>query len=150
MNQLITEKQLKNMRKTIRLFILFVLLFAADKGYAQTQSQQSVDTTILSGHFEMDTVIGSDTHHINVNYVLSPVAPSTTMNVQLNTADNVLFNVDIVDATNAVVATWTPSTISNNYDHSIDISSLSSGSYSVKIRKYNTSEVLNSIAITKP
>jgi hypothetical protein len=137
------------MRKTIRLLILFVLLFAADKGYAQ-MNPQSVDSTILSGHFEMDTVIGSDTHHINVNYVLSPMPLSTTMNVQLNTANNVLFNVDVVDATNAVVATWTPSAISNTYDTNIDISSLSSGSYTVKIRKYNTTDVLNSISITKP
>jgi len=128
------------------LLLLLATLCMAQK----THAQQSNDTSVIAGHFEMDTTIGSKTHHINVNYALSPAPFSTTMNVQLNTADNVLFNVDVVDASNAVVLTWTPSAVSNNYNHDLDISSLASGTYAVKIRKYGGSTVLNSISITKP
>jgi len=134
------------MKKLFAPLIFFtILFFCAHK----TNAQQASDTTIVAGHFEMDTVIGSDTNHINVNYSLSSLPFVYNIHMNLHTPNITLFNADIVDGSGTVYTTWTPTTLSNLYDNDFDISALSSGSYYINIRKNNTSTVLYAIAFTK-
>jgi len=134
------------MTKKTRLLCLFALLLGANSAYAQSQNN---DPSMVAGHFEIDTTIGGVVNHINVNYALSPAPFTNVAHVHLNTPNPVLFNVDLLDAENTVIMSWTPDTISNAYDNDLDISSLPSGSYHVNIRKYHTTSVLHTINFTK-
>lgn len=128
-----------------------MLLFALPLLYANNShaQQQNVDTAVISGHFDIDTLIGSEVNHINVNYVLSSKPFVSNVHVTLNTANLTLFNVDLLDASNTVLQSWAPSAISNSYDHDVDISILPPGNYHFNIRKNGSTAILNSVNFTK-
>jgi hypothetical protein len=135
------------MKQRFKLLLFIVLFMGVNKIYAQTE--QTSDSTIVSGHFEINTISGADTNHVNVNYAVSPAPFTNNMNLELSTPDAILFNVDILDTANSVLLTWTPVSSSNYYNHSIDISSLTAGNYHLNIRRDNTGIILNTIYFTK-
>ena len=123
------------------------LLMGANKTSAQTE--QSSDPNVVSGHFEIHVVSGTDTNHVNVNYAISPAPFTNIMNLELSTPNTIFFNADILDATNNVLVTWAPTAGSNYYSNNLDISSLPAGNYHVNIHRDNTTAILYSIPFTK-
>lgn len=112
-------------------------------------AQQSSNPAILSGHFEIDTAVGTVMRHVNVNYTLSPAPFSNVARIMLNSPQRRLLNVDLVNSSGTVITSWTPTTISHHYEHEFDISALPAGSYAMKIRKYNSAGILHTINFTK-
>ncbi len=114
-----------------------------------SSAQQSSNPAILSGHFEIDTAVGSVMRHVNVNYTLSPAPFSNVAHILLNSPQRRQLNVDLVNSSGTLISSWTPTALSHQYEHDFDISALPAGSYAIKIRKYNTAEVLHTINFTK-
>lgn len=133
--------------KNIVIIMLLMVLFTVNKAHAQTE--QTVDTTIVAGHFEINVVTGGDTSHINVNYAMSPAPFTNNMSLELSTPDPIFLNIDIQDASNTTLISWAPGSSSNYYSHSIDISSLPAGNYHMNIHRDNSATVLNSVNFTK-
>jgi hypothetical protein len=127
-------------------FLFSVLLLG---GALSSSAQQTSNPAILSGHFEIDTAVGSSVRHVNVNYTLSPAPFSNVAHIVLNSAQRRILNVDLVNSTGSVLSTWSPTSASHQYQHDFDISALPAGSYSMRIRKYNTAEVLHTINFSK-
>lgn len=118
-------------------------------GVLSSSAQQTTNPAVLSGHFEIDTAVGSAMRHVNVNYTLSPAPFSNVAHILLNTPQRRLLNVDLVNSSGTLISSWTPASISHLYEHDFDISALPAGSYAMKIRKNNTAEVLHTINFTK-
>ncbi len=135
------------MKKQLYLLCFITLFTGVSKVFAQTT--QTPDSSMVSGHFEINVVAGGDTNHINVNYALSPAPFTTNMNLELNTPDAMLFDVDIRDESGSVMASWSPTASSNYYNHDIDISSLPGGNYYVNIRKESNGAIFYSVPFTK-
>ncbi len=110
-----------------------------------------LDKSIVSGHFEIDkpNKARGIIEHINVNYAIAPAPFSTTLNLQLNTPDPMLFAADIIDAKGEKKIHWQPSQKGHSYNESIDISKLEPGAYQINITSGNKSESLYSISFQK-
>lgn len=126
-----------------------LLLMASIVGPLQLVAQQHTNPAVKAGHFEIDTTIEGVVNHVNVNYELSPIPMGSIARIMINTSGHIVFNVDILNAANHVVATWSPTTSSNYYQHEFNIASLPPGNYHVNIRKYSTPAVLHTIDFSK-
>src|SRR4051812_32762285 len=91
---------------------VFFLAFAlsCQNTFAQQNSGAAAgnmvqNNALVAGNFNIDrqNAARGITEHINVNYVLSPAPFNNVLNLQLNTADPLLFTADIVDNKNKVL-----------------------------------------------
>jgi len=133
------------MKKPLFKLLLFCgLLVGCQKGF----SQQTTDPGSILGHFEVTNVTGGITNHTNVNYRLFPAPVVDTLNVDLNTPGTMYMAIDVLDASNVVLLTWSPTSANNSYLQAFDVSGFGAGTYHVNIK--DSSSVLNTIVFTKP
>lgn len=130
----------------VQFLCLFLISFLLSNiSYAQQHS----DSSIMRGHFEIDTTISGVVNHINVNFELSPMPISASVDFRINTANNMIFNIDLKNSAGTLISSWTPTSISNSYSHTFNTSMLSAGTYLLDIRKYHESTVIHTITFLK-
>ena len=120
-----------------------------DKGTAAANLVKN--NTQIAGNFEIEknNARTGITEHINVNCVISPAPFKNVLNLELGTADPILFTADIVDPRGNKVIHWVPSEKSHHYKDNIDISQLAAGDYHLNIYCEYSPSLLQSISFQK-
>ncbi|MCD6010735.1 MAG: hypothetical protein K0Q79_597 [Flavipsychrobacter sp.] len=125
-----------------KIFTLVFFIFPAVVALAQQNNIKSpnpniagMDPSVVAGHFEMERTNkgNGQVEHINVNYSLSPAPFDKVLDLDLSTAENILFSAVITDAKNKEVARWAPANENYFYKTSINISPLPPGDYLLTI-----------------
>lgn len=127
------------MKKIITLIFFMmpaVAMFAQQSNTKGTNANAAgLDHSVITGHFEMEKLTKDKKghEHINVNYAVSPAPFDKILNLELSTAENMLFSAVITDAKNKELAKWAPHKENYFYRTSIDIASLVPGDYLLTI-----------------
>lgn len=147
------------MKKYCILPIAIILLMASGSSYAQQKagaearsgSQQAINTSVLSGFFEVakPNKVRGIVEHINVNYAISPAPFTNALNLELSTPDPVIFSAYIIDVNGKKLMEWKAKSQSHVHNTQLDISKLASGSYKVNIYWQKSEGLLYSIPFQK-
>ncbi|MBA3827985.1 MAG: hypothetical protein H0X33_03525 [Taibaiella sp.] len=106
------------------------LLFSAFCLNAQSARQQSPPN---SGSFYISKTTGTVEEHINVNYALYPAPFVNVVKMNLNTPNDMMLSVKIINSNGTQMTAWKPAQANYRYDKEFDISSYPAGKYRIDI-----------------
>lgn len=97
--------------------------------FAQTANNvAAAEAASLAIYGNVDYITEDGSGH-NVNYAFAPPEPTIAVKIHLSTAHPSNLSLKVFDASNNVVKTWVPSSISDIYEPEIDISAIAPGTY---------------------
>ncbi len=147
------------MNKRILLLLLSIYYFNGGTVTAQDfpgkaatySSNNEIDKSVITGHFEVEVHKSNSTHleRINVNYSISPAPFINILTLELNTPDPVMFNVTITDKYGKSLTKWAAQKQDYRYSDRLDISGLVPGNYKVNVFWDRSPGLLYSIPFQK-